>query len=268
MTRDEFMRELAYLLQDIQEEDKEDAIQYYTDYFDEAGPEREGEVMKELGSPERISSIIRSDIAGHLEKGGEFTERGYQDERFRDPNYRVARRFDLPEKQDQGSPKGGPGKEDAGGRRTDGQASDGNWQKEKQTGAPGQTQPASNRLLKIILWTIIILVVLPILLGIGGGVLGILGGILGIFIGILVLTGVVTAVMLFGGIAMIPYGIVCLFIDPLGGVFVLGIGLIFLGVGVLLLALSVLFYGRFIPFLIRSIVDALNRLFHTRRYPS
>lgn len=36
MTRDGFMKELAYLLQDIQDEDKEDALQYYMDYFDEA----------------------------------------------------------------------------------------------------------------------------------------------------------------------------------------------------------------------------------------
>ncbi len=32
MTRDEFMKELAYLLQDIQDEDKDDAVQYYTAY--------------------------------------------------------------------------------------------------------------------------------------------------------------------------------------------------------------------------------------------
>ena len=63
MTRDGFMKELAYLLQDIQDEDKEDALQYYMDYFDEAGPEREDEVIRELGSPERIAAIIRSDIA-------------------------------------------------------------------------------------------------------------------------------------------------------------------------------------------------------------
>ena len=97
MTRDEFMKELAYLLQDIQDEDKEDALQYYMDYFDEAGPDREADVVRELGSPERIASIIRSDMAGNLEDGGEFTESGYKDERFRDPNYQVVKRFDLPE---------------------------------------------------------------------------------------------------------------------------------------------------------------------------
>lgn len=93
MTRDEFMKELAYLLQDIQDEDKDDAVQYYTDYFEEAGPDKEAEVIQELGSPERIAAIIRADIAGHLEDGGEFTEQGYQDERFRDPGYAMAKRL-------------------------------------------------------------------------------------------------------------------------------------------------------------------------------
>ena len=97
MTRDEFMKELAYLLQDIQDEDKDDAVQYYTDYFEEAGPDKEAEVIQELGSPERIAAMIRADIAGHLEEGGEFTEQGYQDERFRDPGYAMAKRLDLPE---------------------------------------------------------------------------------------------------------------------------------------------------------------------------
>lgn len=102
MTRDEFMKELAYLLQDIQDEDKDDAVQYYTDYFEEAGPDKEAEVIQELGSPERIAAIIRADIAGHLESGGEFTEQGYQDERFRDPGYAMAKRLDLPEEQESG----------------------------------------------------------------------------------------------------------------------------------------------------------------------
>ena len=81
----------------IRDRDKEDALQYYMDYFDEAGPDREADVVRELGSPERIASIIRSDIAGNLKDGGEFTESGYKDERFRDPNYQVVKRFDLPE---------------------------------------------------------------------------------------------------------------------------------------------------------------------------
>ena len=55
-------------------------------------------MIREFGSPERVAAIIRSDLDGNLENGGEFTESGYQDERFREPNYQVAKRMDLPEK--------------------------------------------------------------------------------------------------------------------------------------------------------------------------
>ena len=39
MKKEEFIRQLEYLLQDIQEDDKRDAIDYYSDYLEEAGPE-------------------------------------------------------------------------------------------------------------------------------------------------------------------------------------------------------------------------------------
>ena len=97
MRKEEFLRQLEYLLQDIPEMDREEAINYYQDYLDEAGPENEEYVLREFGSPERIASIIRSDHNGNLEDGGSFTERGYEDERFREPNYQLAKRMELPE---------------------------------------------------------------------------------------------------------------------------------------------------------------------------
>ena len=110
MNRETFMRELEYLLQDISEEEKADALAYYADYLDEAGPEKEEQVLKEFGSPERVAAMIRSEISGNLEDGGSFTDRGYEDERFRDPNYSVAPRMDLPEQREKPPPPfGGDG---------------------------------------------------------------------------------------------------------------------------------------------------------------
>lgn len=97
MNREEFMKELEYLLSDIPDEEKAEAIGYYRDYLEEAGEENEEAAIREFGSPERIAAIIRSDLSGHLEDGGEFTDKGYEDERFRDPNYQVAKRYDLPD---------------------------------------------------------------------------------------------------------------------------------------------------------------------------
>ena len=48
MTGEAFMRELEYLLQDVQDEEKDEALQYYRDYFDEAGPENEEQVILSL----------------------------------------------------------------------------------------------------------------------------------------------------------------------------------------------------------------------------
>ena len=39
MNREEFMKELEYLLSDIPDEDKAEAIGYYRDYLEEAGDE-------------------------------------------------------------------------------------------------------------------------------------------------------------------------------------------------------------------------------------
>lgn len=83
MKKEEFLRQLEYLLQDIPEDDKRDAIDYYRDYLEEAGPEQEEAVLEEFGSPERIASVIRTDLLGGMESAGEFTDNGYNDQRFR-----------------------------------------------------------------------------------------------------------------------------------------------------------------------------------------
>ena len=282
MTRDEFMKELAYLLQDIQDEDKDDAVQYYTDYFEEAGPDKEAEVIQELGSPERIAAMIRADIAGHLEEGGEFTEQGYQDERFRDPGYAMAKRLDLPEEQEnaaqgRGSRGQGYNREQNFDREQSFDREGGFNQEQSFNHGPGETYtegnngtsnpppPRTSKVIKLILWAVLIVVAFPVFLGVGGGLLGLAAGVLGILTAVLVTLGATTFAVLLGGIVMLPYGVFHMFSHPLDGLMASGTGLILLGAGALCLALSVLFYGRFVPFVIRSIVNGLSRLLHRGR---
>ena len=49
MRAEEFLKELEYLLQDIPEEEKRDAISYYQDYLEEAG-EKQEDAVREFGS--------------------------------------------------------------------------------------------------------------------------------------------------------------------------------------------------------------------------
>ena len=61
MNRIEFMEELSGLLQDIPEEDRMDALNYYNDYFDDAGAENEKNVRDERESPEKVAAKIKAD---------------------------------------------------------------------------------------------------------------------------------------------------------------------------------------------------------------
>ena len=61
MNRIEFMEELSGLLQDIPEEDRMDALNYYNDYFVDAGAENEKNVIDELVSPENVAAKIKAD---------------------------------------------------------------------------------------------------------------------------------------------------------------------------------------------------------------
>ena len=49
MNRTEYMRELDALLHGISKEEREEAMQYYNDYFDDAGSENEEKIIEELG---------------------------------------------------------------------------------------------------------------------------------------------------------------------------------------------------------------------------
>ena len=77
MTGKEFLKQLEKLLKDLPEHDREDALAYYKDYLEEAGPENEAAVIKELGSPEKVAETIKRDVKANDQ--AEYTERGYSD---------------------------------------------------------------------------------------------------------------------------------------------------------------------------------------------
>ena len=51
MTRNEYMEQLKKYLKRLPKEDYDNAIEYFSEYFDEAGSENEQQVMEELGEP-------------------------------------------------------------------------------------------------------------------------------------------------------------------------------------------------------------------------
>ncbi|MFC3928613.1 DUF1700 domain-containing protein [Streptococcus caprae] len=68
MTKTEYLAELDRYLHRLPKADYEEAIEYFTEYFEEAGPEHEQEIMAELGSPREAASDL---IVRLLDEGDE-----------------------------------------------------------------------------------------------------------------------------------------------------------------------------------------------------
>ena len=64
MPREEFLKRLEELLADVTAEERAEAIRFYEEYLDDAGPEQEAQVLAELGSPEKVAAIIRANVPG------------------------------------------------------------------------------------------------------------------------------------------------------------------------------------------------------------
>ena len=64
MDRAQFMQALEKLLADISETERQDDLDFYNSYFDDAGAENEASVLRELGSPEKVAAIIKADLKG------------------------------------------------------------------------------------------------------------------------------------------------------------------------------------------------------------
>ena len=58
MTRQEYMQQLAALLAAMPEAERRDALDYYEEYFDAAGPEKEAQTIQELGSSQNVAEKI------------------------------------------------------------------------------------------------------------------------------------------------------------------------------------------------------------------
>lgn len=62
MYRAEYLKELESLLQDISREERTEAMTYYENYFEDAGPDMDEKIIEELGSPTQTAAAIKADL--------------------------------------------------------------------------------------------------------------------------------------------------------------------------------------------------------------
>ncbi len=284
MNRAEFMSRLAALLQDMPPAEREEAIQYYNDYFDDAGEGNEAGVIAALGSPEEIAKSIKAGLSDGG-NGGEFTESGFHGYEQRNKNQVMS--TERPPQDSAGAnaygqqgngygPQGNAYGQQGNGYGTQGNAygqqgngygtqgnSYGSQGPQGGAGADASRQPkksmSGGKIALIIVFAILLSPVwIGVLGGFFGGALGLLGGLIGIFVAFLTVGIVLTVV----GAALVIAGIVALFAAPLGGMCLIGGGLIMIAVGLVFVWLMVLVVGTAIPALIRGVVNLCSRLLH------
>ena len=214
MNRKQFMEELSQLLIGISEEERVEALQYYEDYFDDAGAENEQQVIEELGTPQKVASTICLNLEPGSEQNGEFTESGFQDERFEEKATPAARspRTKAGDTYSYNEPYGEQDYQSTYDNRGQGQ------------------KPWTSKTLKIILIIAIVLVGAPVVIPVG---IGIVAAILGL---------VIATVAFFASlvVASVGIGIAGITVAVLGIVAAVGFpsALIMVGVGLILLALG------------------------------
>lgn len=64
MTKDSYLKELRDNLYQIPQEEVNNIIQYYAEYFDEAGADNVQNVIRDLGSPKQLADKVTADYFG------------------------------------------------------------------------------------------------------------------------------------------------------------------------------------------------------------
>lgn len=231
MNKLEFLERLEKLLADIPYTERREALNYYTEYFEDADKDEE-EVIRTLGSPEEVAHNIREESAGK-----ELTEsaavKGEQEE---DQYY---------------SNPGSSTYQKSGDRANDTNTGENN----KKSGLEGW---------QIALIVIGVVVTVPIW---GGLVSGLLGGILGIAVGIfgVILAFAIAGAALFvAAIVVFIFSLTKLLVTPLGSLFSMGLSLLLLGISMLCLIASWKMITVLLPSIWKGLVYIFNSIFHKK----
>ena len=275
MSRWEFMRQLEKLLSDISPNEREEALQYYNDYFNDAGMENEQEVIKALGSPEQVAKIVKDGL-GDGGNQGEFTENGFLNS--------AVRQNELMKKEAASGREAGTVQEEEAvkedgstfGQNTDtfgygySQSSD---DTRKGYDSFGQSNTGSGEPEKekkdLPVWAIVLIVFAcilgsPVILGLACGALGL---IIGVFTAVLATVfgiGLAAVICFIVAVALAIAGFGILIPHPFEGIGLLGGGFICGAFGILVMLLTVLLVTKVLPAICQGIASIYNSIFRKK----
>ncbi len=303
MTKYEFMKELEESLTDIPLDERMEALQYYENYFEDAGPEQEQSLISELGSPGKVAASIKADLNSSEQEvkiRGYFTENGYEDESYSDTKYEIVGGM-SPVKYDDGSEnkdnnsadKHYETEEDAGrynnSSQNDGEGdydsrsgnseaeynngSNGSWDYEDygrtynsyNGGDAGNDYKKDNNGLRTLFIIIGCIFALPIVLPLIAAAFGIFVAAIATTASLWLASVIVSIALVFSGVVVIVAGIIKLMTIPAVGICLAGGGLILFGIGLLFTMATVGLSAKVMPALIRWFISFCRLPFRNRR---
>lgn len=255
MSRWEFMRQLEELLYDIAPAEREEALQYYNDYFNDAGAENEQEVIAALGTPEQVAEIVKDGLNGVSQ--GEFTEQGFksgttlQNEVIKS----VVQESDSDSQKQNGFVNG----------QKETRNSFGSERKDNDEGVDADKKKSGLPTWAIVLIVSACIIFSPVIIGVLVAVLGALLGLICSVLGLILGIGCAMLILYIAAIMLIVVGMGSVFASPLIGAGLIGAALICAAVGILLMVLLVFLVGKCIPFICKGVSNLWKKIFNKKR---
>ncbi len=228
MRKEEYLQQLEKLLYNIPAEDREEALQFYKDYLEDAGEEAE-DVLTALGSPEELAKSIRQDLYGDNAEG-DFTRTNRDlPGTYRVPYSKEGRFSGYYEYDARKEHKTRKGKLSAG-----------QW----------------------IIFLIICLCAAPIIIPICGGLIAAVIGIIVAIIGVVFGIGVAGIALLIAAVMIVVVALVKLIATPVSALIMLGGGLLSAGLGLVGIAITLWVVCKVLPAVFRLVVSIFYGIVH------
>lgn len=235
MNKAEFMKELERLLQNIPENERIEALNYYEEYFSDAGEENEQKVLAELESPQKVADNIKDGLRANMDCRDTTPGSGYNSA------YQ------------------------SGAAYQNGTSYQGSTIYQGNTFYQNGPAPAKEKE-GMPTWAIVLLVIVgilcsPVLLGAAATLFGALMAVFCTFFGLIIGFGGAGVALIVAGFFTAIMGIVNMFHLPFAGMALAGAGFFMLAIGILFLMLTVWLCGWAVPATCRGLARLWRKIF-------
>lgn len=234
MSKAEFMRELNRLLANIPDNERIEALNYYEEYFSDAGEENWQKVIEELGSPFKVAETIRNGLRPNADAQRGANAIGFPAANQSGAAYRNGTSY-------QGST-----------------IYQGNTIYQNTAPTPEKEGMPAWAIVLIVLGCIFLS---PVILGVCGTIFGVLAAIFFSCLGLILGFGGAGFGLIIGGLVLFVMGLGDMFITPMAGMLLSGTGLILLAIGMLFIMLTVWLCGWALPAFCRGIGILWRKMF-------